>query len=102
MVWAIADPALAARFWVTHIHRGRLSCPDEVQWDVPQWVMQWLDGRPNCRGQYAAVMGPEPDDYNSMAYQSPRYLGTVKASLRFARPLPTMNTLIAYVQYGNI
>ena len=43
-----------------------------------------------------------PDDSNSMAYLSPRHLGTVKASLRFAKPLPATTTLIAYAQYDNL
>ena len=32
----------------------------------------------------------------------PRHLGTVKASLRFAKPLPVTITLIAYVRYDNL
>ena len=37
-----------------------------------------------------------------MAYLSPRHLGTVKASLRFAKLLPATTTLIAYAQYDNL
>ena len=43
-----------------------------------------------------------PDDINGVAYLSPRHLGTVKASLRFAKPLPSTTTLIAYAQYDNL
>ena len=43
-----------------------------------------------------------PDDSDGMAYLSPRRLGTVKASLRFAKPLPMMTTLLAYTQYDNL
>ena len=42
------------------------------------------------------------DDCNGVAYLSPRHLGTVKASLRFAKPLPVTTTLIAYAQYDNL
>ena len=43
-----------------------------------------------------------PDDSDCMAYLSPRRLGTVKASLRFATPLTKTVTLIAYAQYDNL
>ena len=43
-----------------------------------------------------------PDDSGGMAYLLPRRLGTVKASLRFAKPLPTTMTLLAYAQYDNL
>ena len=43
-----------------------------------------------------------PDDSDCVAYLSPRRLGLVKASLRFARPLPATTTLIAYAQYDNL
>ena len=43
-----------------------------------------------------------PDDSDCVAYLSPRCLGLVKASLRFARPLPATTTLIAYAQYDNL
>ena len=43
-----------------------------------------------------------PDNSNGVAYISPRHLGTVKASLRFAKPLPATTTLIAYAQYDNL
>ena len=43
-----------------------------------------------------------PDDSDGMAYLSPRPLGTVKASLRFAKPLPAKTTLLAYAQYDNL
>ena len=42
------------------------------------------------------------DDSNGVAYLSLRHLGTVKASLRFAKPLPVTTTLIAYAQYDNL
>ena len=41
-----------------------------------------------------------PDDSDGTAYLSPRH--TVKASLRFAKPLPTTTTLLAYAQYDNL
>lgn len=43
-----------------------------------------------------------PDDSDGVAYLSPRRLGTVKASLRFAQPLQKTVTLIAYAQYDNL
>ena len=39
-----------------------------------------------------------PDDNDRRAYLSPRRLGTMKASLRFAKPLPATTTLLAYAQ----
>ena len=42
-----------------------------------------------------------PDDSDGTAYVSPRRLGTVKVSLRFARPLRKTTTLIAYAQYDS-
>ena len=43
-----------------------------------------------------------PNASNGMAYLYPRLLGTVKASLIFAKPLPTTTPLIAYAQYDNL
>ena len=43
-----------------------------------------------------------PDDCDGVAFISPRCLGTMKTSLRFAKPLPTTTTLIAYAQYENL
>ena len=43
-----------------------------------------------------------PDDSDRKAYLSARRLDTVKASLRFAKPLLTMTTLLAYAQYHNL
>ena len=43
-----------------------------------------------------------PDDSDGTAYLSPRPLGTVKASLGFAKPLPVKTTLLAYAQYDNL
>ena len=43
-----------------------------------------------------------PNDSDGMAYLLPRRLGTMKASLRFAKPLPTMMTLLAYAQCDNL
>ena len=43
-----------------------------------------------------------PNDSNSVAYLSPRHLGTVKVNLRFAKPLPATTTFIAYAQYDNL
>ena len=43
-----------------------------------------------------------PDDSGGVAYLSPRRLGMVKASPRFARPLPATTTLIANAQYNNL
>ena len=43
-----------------------------------------------------------PDDSNGVAYLSSRHLGTVKASLRFAKLLLATTTLIAYAQYDNL
>jgi len=43
-----------------------------------------------------------PDDSDGISYLSPRRLGTVKASLRFAQPLQKTVTLIAYAQYDNL
>ena len=43
-----------------------------------------------------------PDDSNGVAYLSPRRLGTVKASLRFAKLLLATTTLIAYAQFDNL
>ena len=45
---------------------------------------------------------PTPDDSNGVAYLSPRHLGTIKASLRFAKLLLATTTLIAYAQYDNL
>ena len=43
-----------------------------------------------------------PDDSDGVAYLSSRHLGTIKASLRFAKPLLATTTLIAYAQYDNL
>ena len=43
-----------------------------------------------------------PDDSDGVAYLSSRCLGTIKASLRFAKPLLATTTLIAYAQYDNL
>ena len=43
-----------------------------------------------------------PNASNGMAYLYPRHLGTVKASLIFAKPLPTTTPLIACAQYDNL
>ena len=43
-----------------------------------------------------------PDDSNGVAYLSPWRLGTVKASLRFAKLLLVTTTLIAYAQFDNL
>ena len=43
-----------------------------------------------------------PDDNDGTALMSPRHLGTVKASLRFTKPLPVTTTLLAYAQYDNL
>ena len=43
-----------------------------------------------------------PDDSDVVAYLSSRYLGTIKASLRFAKPLLATTTPIAYAQYDNM
>ena len=43
-----------------------------------------------------------PDESDGTAYLSPRPLGTVKASLRFAKPLPAKTTLLAYAQYDKL
>ena len=43
-----------------------------------------------------------PDDSDGMAYLSPRCLGTVEASLRFTKPVPTMTTLLTDAQYDNL
>ena len=43
-----------------------------------------------------------PDDSNGVAYLSSRHLGSIKASLRFAKPLLVTTTLIAYAQYNNL
>ena len=43
-----------------------------------------------------------PDDSNGVAYLSPRHLGTITASLRFAKLLLATTTLIAYAQYDNL
>ena len=43
-----------------------------------------------------------PDDSDGTADLSPGHLGTVKASLRFTKPLPTTIALLAYAQYDNL
>ena len=43
-----------------------------------------------------------PNDSDGVAYLNTWCLGTVKASLRFAKPLPVTTTLIAYAQYENL
>ena len=43
-----------------------------------------------------------PDDIDRTVYLSPRHLGTVKASLRFTKPLPVTMTLLAYAKYDNL
>ena len=43
-----------------------------------------------------------PEYSDGTAYLSPRHLGTMKASLRFTKPLPTTTTLLAYAQYDNL
>ena len=43
-----------------------------------------------------------PNTSNGMAYLYPGHLGTIKASLIFAKPLPTTTPLIAYAQYDNL
>ena len=43
-----------------------------------------------------------PDDSDGVAYLSTRYLGTIKASLRFAKPLLATTTPIAYAQYDDM
>ena len=43
-----------------------------------------------------------PDDNDGVAYVSPRRLGTVKASLRFAHSLPATITIVAYAQFDNL
>ena len=43
-----------------------------------------------------------PDDSDGTAFLSPRRLGTVKASPRFVKLLPTTTTLLAYAQHDNL
>lgn len=43
-----------------------------------------------------------PDDSDGVTYVSPRRLGTVKASLRFAHSLAATITIIAYAQFDNL
>ena len=76
------DPSPHPWFWARHVRWG-LPRPDEVQWDVPQWLGQWLDS-----GPVGVLLSWDltTDDSDGMAYLSPRCLGTEKTSLRIARP----------------
>ena len=53
-------------------------------------------------GSMLLSWGLMPDDSDGVAYLSFRYLGTIKASLRFAKPLLVTTSPIAYAQYDNM
>ena len=97
-------PALAARLYANHLCRD-LPCPADVQWHVPQWLEHWsnvLSANQFVGGSMLSSWDLMPNDSDGVAYLNPWCLGTVKASLRFAKPLPVTTTLIAYAQYDNL
>ena len=93
-IWTVCQP------WPPDLMQGLYDQPylTEVQWHVPQWlsVDQFMGG------SMLLSWDLMPDDSNGVAYLSSRHLGTIKASLRFPKPLLATTTLIAYAQYDNL
>ena len=93
-IWTVCQP------WPPDLTQGLYDQPylTEVQWHVPQWlsVDQFMGG------SMLLSWDLMPDNSNGVAYLSSRHLGTIKASLRFAKPLLATTTLIAYAQYDNL
>ena len=82
-------------------HPGGTKSQDHPLQNSCIWKTSWLLQGPNTCSMplsWDLTLG----DCDSVAYLSPRHLGTVKTSLRFAMHLPATTTLKAYAQYDNL